>query len=116
MDRLINILGARARTAEAEVAAHGVATYRTTVAIVDGGTVAALLCAFLLAQFFITLPLQRMAAIEPRKDSHPGRRRCCEGGRQHGRTRQRERLDSPAWSKNLACAEASWAGTGRSHV
>ena len=48
--------------------------------------------------------------------SYPGRRRCCEGGRQHGRTRQRERLDSPAWSKNLACAEASWAGTGRSHV
>ena len=37
-------------------------------------------------------------------------------GRQRGRTRQRERLDSPAWSKNLACAEASWAGTGRSHV
>jgi hypothetical protein len=37
-------------------------------------------------------------AIEPRKDSYPGRRRCCEGGRQHGRTRQRERLDSPAWS------------------
>ena len=55
-------------------------------------------------------------AIEPRKNSYPGRRRCCEGGRQHGRTRQRERLDSPAWSKNLACAEASWAGTGRSHV
>ena len=27
-----------------------------------------------------------------------------------------ERLDSPAWSKNLACAEALWAGTGRSHV
>jgi hypothetical protein len=53
---------------------------------------------------------------EPRKDSYPGRRRCCEGGRQHGRTRQRERLDSPAWSKNLACAEALWAGTGRSHV
>jgi len=61
MDRLINILDAQARTAEAEVAAHGVATYRTTVAIVGGGTVAALLCAFLLAQFFITLPLQRMA-------------------------------------------------------
>jgi hypothetical protein len=38
------------------------------------------------------------------------------GGRQHGRTRYRERLDSPAWSKNLACAKAPWAGTGRSHV
>lgn len=29
---------------------------------------------------------------------------------------QRECLDSRAWSKNLACAEALWAGTGRSHV
>jgi methyl-accepting chemotaxis protein len=61
MDRLINILGAKARTTEAEVAAHSAATYRTTVAIVGGGTAAALLGAFLLTQFFITLPLQRMA-------------------------------------------------------
>src|SRR5580704_2801914 len=61
MDRLINILGAKARTPEAEVAAHSAATYRTTVAIVGGGTAAALLGAFLLTQFFITLPLQRMA-------------------------------------------------------
>src|SRR3984957_2109074 len=61
MDRLINILGAKARATEAEVAAHGAATYRTTVAIVGGGTAAALLGAFLLTQFFITLPMQRMA-------------------------------------------------------
>ena len=61
MDRLINILGAKARGTEAEVAAHGAATYGTTVAIVGGGTVAALLGAFFLTQFFITLPLQRMA-------------------------------------------------------
>jgi methyl-accepting chemotaxis protein len=61
MDRLINILDAKARSTEAEVAPHGAATYRTTVAIVGGGTVAALLGAFLLTQFFITLPLQRMA-------------------------------------------------------
>jgi methyl-accepting chemotaxis protein len=61
MGRLINILGAKARTTEAEVAAHSAATYRTTVAIVGGGTAAALLGAFLLTQFFITLPLQRMA-------------------------------------------------------
>jgi methyl-accepting chemotaxis protein len=61
MDRLINILGAKARSTEAEVTAHGAATYRATVAIVGGGTVAALLGAFLLTQFFITLPLQRMA-------------------------------------------------------
>ena len=49
------------RSTEAEVAAHGAATYRTTVAIVGGGTAAALLGAFLLTRFFITLPLQRMA-------------------------------------------------------
>src|SRR5262249_5040174 len=61
MDRLINILGAKARGTEAEVAAHGAATYGTTVAIVGGGTAAALLGAFFLTQFFITLPLQRMA-------------------------------------------------------
>jgi hypothetical protein len=28
----------------------------------------------------------------------------------------RERPLDPAWSKNLACAEAPWTGTGRSHV
>ena len=61
MDRLINILGAKARTTEVEVAAHSAATYRTTIAIVGGGTAAALLGAFLLTQLFITLPLQRMA-------------------------------------------------------
>ena len=27
----------------------------------------------------------------------------------------RQRSDDPAWSKNLACAYASCAGTGRSH-
>ena len=35
-------------------------------------------------------------------------------GHTHGRA-TRERLDDPAWSQNLACAEASWTGTGRSH-
>ena len=61
MDRLINILGAKARSAEAEVAASSAATYRTTVAIVGGGTAAALLGALLLTRFFITMPLRRMA-------------------------------------------------------
>jgi methyl-accepting chemotaxis protein len=61
MDRLINILGAKARSAEAEVAAYGAATYRTTVAILGCGTAAALLGAFLLTYFFVTLPLRRMA-------------------------------------------------------
>jgi hypothetical protein len=45
-----------------------------------------------------------------------GCRRCFEGGRQHGQARHRERLGDPAGSKNLACVEAPWAGTGRSHV
>jgi methyl-accepting chemotaxis protein len=61
MDRLINILGAQARTTEVEVAEHGAATYRTTVAILGGGTAAALLGALLLTQLLITLPLRRMA-------------------------------------------------------
>ena len=29
---------------------------------------------------------------------------------------KRERLEDPAWSKNLACVEARCAGTGRSHA
>jgi methyl-accepting chemotaxis protein len=61
MDRLINILGAKARSTEAEVAAYGATTYRTTIAILGGGTAAALLVAFLLTQYFITWPLRRMA-------------------------------------------------------
>ena len=61
MDRLINILGAQARSTEAEVAERSAWIYRTTVAVVSGGTVAALLGAFVLAQFFITRPLRRMA-------------------------------------------------------
>jgi hypothetical protein len=45
-----------------------------------------------------------------------GCRRCFEGGRQYGQARHRERLDDSAGSENLACVEALWAGTGRSHV
>jgi hypothetical protein len=37
-------------------------------------------------------------------------------GRQHGQARERERLDGPAWSQTLACAEAPCTGTGRSRV
>src|SRR6266849_1664591 len=44
----------------------------------------------------------------------PGCRRCFERGRQHEQTQHRERLADPAWSKNLACADAPCAGTGRS--
>ena len=40
----------------------------------------------------------------------------CSGGRQHVRARQRERPDGPAWSQNLACADAPCPGTGRSRV
>ncbi|MGA9323922.1 MAG: hypothetical protein WBW06_22945, partial [Xanthobacteraceae bacterium] len=61
MDRLINILGARARGMEAEVAERSAWIYRTTIAILSGGTAAALLAAFLLAQFSVTRPLRRMA-------------------------------------------------------
>jgi hypothetical protein len=35
-------------------------------------------------------------------------------GQTHGRAFS-ERLDDPAWSQTLACAEASCTGTGRSH-
>jgi len=49
-------------------------------------------------------------AIKPRS----GCRRCFECGRQHEQARHRERLVDPAWSKNLACADALCAGTGRS--
>ena len=45
-----------------------------------------------------------------------GRRRCCEGGRQHDEARDRERLIGSAWSENLACEDASCTGTGRSQV
>ena len=45
-----------------------------------------------------------------------GRRRCCEGGRQHDEVCNREHLIGPAWSENLACEDASCAGTGRSQV
>src|SRR5882724_9802122 len=52
-------------------------------------------------------------AIEPRK-LKSGCRRRFERGRQHEQTQHRERLADPAWSKNLACADAPCAGTGRS--
>lgn len=45
---------------------------------------------------FTGQPLSR-ARIEP------GRRRRCEGGRQHARIRERECPDGPAWSQTLAC-------------
>ena len=43
-----------------------------------------------------------------------GCRRCFERGRQHEQVHHRERPLDPAWSKNLACADAPCAGTGRS--
>src|SRR5437016_4803547 len=46
----------------------------------------------------------------------PGRRRCFERGRQHVSDAPSQGPNGPAWSKNLACAEAPWTGTGRSHV
>lgn len=58
---------------------------------------------------FTAQPLSRVR-IEPE------RRRCCEGGRQHNEARDRERLISSTWLENLACEDASCAGTGRSQV
>ena len=37
-------------------------------------------------------------------------------GRQHGRARERDCPDGPAWSQTLACADALCTGTGRSRV
>ena len=45
---------------------------------------------------------------------HLGRRRVTHRGRQH--VRRAERLDGPAWSKTLACADAPCTGTGRSQL
>ncbi len=49
-------------------------------------------------------------------ENDPGRRRCSHSGRRHGRARQRERPDGPAWSETLACADAPCTGTGRSRA
>src|SRR5207245_1795321 len=46
----------------------------------------------------------------------PGCRRCFERGRQHVSDAPSQGPSGPAWSKNLACAEAPWTGTGRSRV
>lgn len=61
MDRLINILGARARSTEAAVAERSAWIYRTTIAILSAGTAAALIGAFLLTKFSVTQPLRLMA-------------------------------------------------------
>ena len=45
-----------------------------------------------------------------------GCRRRIGCGRQYGWTRYREVRSNPAWSETLACADAPWTGTGRSHV
>lgn len=52
MNRLINILGAKTRSTEAEAAEGSASIYRATVAVLTVGTAAALLGAFMLAQMF----------------------------------------------------------------
>ncbi len=54
-------------------------------------------------------PLNRERPIIPDADTVPNVE-----GDTHGRANC-ERLDGPAWSQTLACAEASCTGTGRSH-
>ena len=44
----------------------------------------------------------------------PGADAVCVAEGDMFKTRQRERLDGPAWSKNLACPQAPCTGTGRS--
>jgi methyl-accepting chemotaxis protein len=61
MDRLINILGAKARGTEGEVVERSAWIYMTTVGVLTVGTAAALIGAFLLTRLFITRPLRRMA-------------------------------------------------------
>jgi len=57
---------------------------------------------------------ERIGQPLSRERFYPGCRRGSVRGRQHGRGRQRESLDDPAWSETLACADAPWTGTGRS--
>ena len=71
MDRLINILGAQTRSAEAEVAERSAWMFRTTVGILIAGTIAALAIAFLLTRSFVTRPLREYGA----GDDADGRRR-----------------------------------------
>ena len=56
-------------------------------------------------------PLNRERPIIPGADTVPNVE-----GHTHGRAIISERLDDPAWSQTLACAEASCTGTGRSHI
>jgi len=51
-----------------------------------------------------------------RERTYPGCRRRDPVGRQHGRSRSRKCPLDPAWSENLACADAPCTGTGRSHA
>jgi methyl-accepting chemotaxis protein len=62
MNRMINILGGRAREIEEESAERGIWIFRITIAILVCGTAAALIGAFVLSHLFIARPLRRMAA------------------------------------------------------
>ncbi|WP_198164732.1 methyl-accepting chemotaxis protein [Rhodoplanes sp. Z2-YC6860] len=61
VNRLINILGGQAQAAEAETVERGAFIYRMTIGIATVGTATSLVIAFLLSQFFVARPLQRMA-------------------------------------------------------
>jgi methyl-accepting chemotaxis protein len=66
MNRMINILGGQAREIEQESAERGNWIFHLTVAILIGGTAAALIGAFVLSHLFIARPLQRMVATMTR--------------------------------------------------
>jgi methyl-accepting chemotaxis protein len=66
MNRLINILGGKARDIEEESTRRGEWMFRTTVVVLAVGTTSALLAAFLLSHLFIARPMQRMAVAMTR--------------------------------------------------
>jgi len=74
MDRLINILGAHTRSAEAEVAARSAFMVRTTIGVLVGGTAAALIGAFLLTQFFCHPAVAPHGAGDDADGRRPSRR------------------------------------------
>jgi methyl-accepting chemotaxis protein len=66
MNRMINILGGRAREIEEDSAERGNWIFRITVAILVCGTIVALIGAFVLSHLFIARPLRRMVATMTR--------------------------------------------------
>ena len=121
MDRLINILGAQTRSAEAEVAERSAWMFRTTVGILVAGTIAALAIAFLLTPVFC----HPAAAEHGAGDDADGRRRSryfrsgqpsCRRDRRNGARRRRvpQQRDSIAGYRAARTAERKRAEAEKS--